>query len=169
MPATVAPLPVASASGVRLRLEDGRELIDGMASWWCAIHGYRHPVLDQAVRDQLDRMAHVMFGGLTHEPAVTLATRLVEMTGLEHVFFADSGSVSVEVAMKMCRQARPGRTRFLTVRGGYHGDTLSPHERVRPRRRDAPPVPRGARASTSSPTAPSRSWRTATPSTSSPW
>jgi adenosylmethionine-8-amino-7-oxononanoate aminotransferase len=126
MPGEIAPLPVASASGVRLTLEDGRELIDGMASWWCAIHGYRHPVLDAAVRDQLDRMAHVMFGGLTHEPAVTLATRLAEMTGLEHVFFADSGSVSVEVAMKMCRQARPGRTKFLTVRGGYHGDTLSP-------------------------------------------
>ncbi len=128
MPATVAPLPVASAAGVRLTLEDGRELIDGMASWWCAIHGYRHPVLDAAVTDQLGRMAHVMFGGLTHEPAVTLATRLVELApdGLEHVFFADSGSVSVEVAMKMCRQARPGRTKFLTVRGGYHGDTLSP-------------------------------------------
>ncbi len=126
MPGTVAPLPVASASGVRLTLADGRELIDGMASWWCAIHGYRHPVLDAAVRSQLDRMAHVMFGGLTHEPAVTLATRLAAMTGLEHVFFADSGSVSVEVAMKMCRQARPGRTTFLTVRGGYHGDTLSP-------------------------------------------
>lgn len=126
MPAAVAPLAVASASGVRLTLADGRELIDGMASWWCAIHGYRHPVLDAAVTDQLGRMAHVMFGGLTHEPAVRLATRLVEMTGLEHVFFADSGSVAVEVAMKMCRQARPGRTTFLTVRGGYHGDTLSP-------------------------------------------
>src|SRR4051794_205488 len=128
MPAASPPLPVVSAQGVRLTLEDGRELIDGMASWWCAIHGYRHPVLDAAVRDQLDRMAHVMFGGLTHEPAVTLATRLVELApdGLEHVFFADSGSVSVEVAMKMCRQARPGRTKFLTVRGGYHGDTLSP-------------------------------------------
>ena len=126
MPAERPALPVASASGVRLKLDDGRELIDGMASWWCAIHGYRHPVLDAAVRDQLDRMAHVMFGGLTHEPAIRLATRLVEMTGLEHVFFADSGSVAVEVAMKMCRQARPGRTRFLTVRGGYYGDTLSP-------------------------------------------
>jgi len=125
MPGERAPLPVASASGVRLRLMDGRELIDGMASWWCAIHGYRHPGLDAAARDQLDRMAHVMFGGLTHEPAVRLAERLVEMTpdGLEHVFFCDSGSVAVEVALKMCRQARPGRHRFLTVRGGYHGDT----------------------------------------------
>jgi adenosylmethionine-8-amino-7-oxononanoate aminotransferase len=125
MPATQPALPVVSAAGVRLKLADGRELIDGMASWWCAIHGYRNPALDAAVRDQLDRMAHVMFGGLTHEPAVKLAKRLVDMTGLEHVFFADSGSVSVEVAMKMCRQARPGRTKFLTVRGGYHGDTLS--------------------------------------------
>jgi adenosylmethionine-8-amino-7-oxononanoate aminotransferase len=97
-----------------------------MASWWCAIHGYRHPVLDAAVRAQLDRMAHVMFGGLTHQGAIELAQRLVEITpdGLEHVFFADSGSVSVEVAIKMCLQARPGRRRLLTVRGGYHGDTF---------------------------------------------
>src|SRR3712207_3742940 len=126
MPATQQPLPVESASGVRLRLADGRELVDGMASWWCAIHGYRHPVLDAAVRDQLDRMAHVMFGGLTHEGAIALAQRLVGMApdGLEHVFFADSGSVSVEVAIKMCLQARPGRRRLITVRGGYHGDTF---------------------------------------------
>jgi adenosylmethionine-8-amino-7-oxononanoate aminotransferase len=101
-----------------------------MASWWCAIHGYRHPVLDAAVRDQLSRVAHVMFGGLTHEPAVLLADRLVELApdGLERVFFADSGSVSVEVAIKVCMQyqravGRSGRTRLLTVRGGYHGDT----------------------------------------------
>ncbi|MEA2125147.1 MAG: adenosylmethionine---8-amino-7-oxononanoate aminotransferase [Solirubrobacteraceae bacterium] len=127
MPAQHPALPVASAEGVRITLADGRELIDGMASWWCAIHGYRHPVLDAAAREQLGRMAHVMFGGLTHEPAVRLAERLVALTPdpLEHVFFADSGSVAVEVAMKMCRQARPGRTTFLTVRGGYHGDTLS--------------------------------------------
>ncbi len=126
MPAEQPALLVTSAQGVRLRLADGRELIDGMASWWCAIHGYRHPALDAAARSQLDRMAHVMFGGLTHEPAVRLAERLVALTppALEHVFFADSGSVSVEVALKMCRQARPGRHRFLTVRGGYHGDTL---------------------------------------------
>src|SRR3954463_4406000 len=106
MPASTAPLPVVSADGVRLKLEDGRELIDGMASWWCAIHGYRHPALDAAVTEQLGRMAHVMFGGLTHEPAVRLAQRLVELTppGLEHVFFADSGSVSVEVAVKMAVQ-----------------------------------------------------------------
>ncbi|MGI8624420.1 MAG: aminotransferase class III-fold pyridoxal phosphate-dependent enzyme, partial [Solirubrobacteraceae bacterium] len=126
MPGAVAPLPVVTAEGVRLRLADGRELIDGMASWWCAIHGHRHPALDAALRDQLDRMAHVMFGGLTHEGAIRLAERLVEMTpaGLEHVFFADSGSVVVEVAIKLCLQARPGRHRLLTVRGGYHGDTF---------------------------------------------
>jgi adenosylmethionine---8-amino-7-oxononanoate aminotransferase len=123
-------LPVVSAEGVRLRLADGRELIDGMASWWCAIHGYRHPALDKAVSEQLGRMAHVMFGGLTHEPAILLAERLVEMTppGLERVFLADSGSVSVEVAIKLCLQfqharGRMERTKLLTVRGGYHGDT----------------------------------------------
>lgn len=129
---TIAPsLPVVSASGVRLRLADGRVLVDGMSSWWCAVHGYRHPVLDGAVRDQLDRMAHVMFGGLTHEPAVRLAARLVELTpaGLDHVFFVDSGSVAVEVAIKMCLQywrarGRPERCRLLTARGGYHGDTF---------------------------------------------
>jgi adenosylmethionine-8-amino-7-oxononanoate aminotransferase len=116
---------------VRLRLADGRELIDGMASWWCAIHGYRNPALDRAVTEQLERMAHVMFGGLTHEPAVRLAERLTELApaGLERVFFADSGSVSVEVAIKMClqfqrAQGRTARTRLLTIRGGYHGDTL---------------------------------------------
>ena len=131
LPAASAPLPVVSARGVRLRLADGRELIDGMSSWWCAVHGYRHPVLDAAVVEQLGRMAHVMFGGLTHEPAVRLAQRLVELTpaGLERVFFADSGSVAVEVAIKMALQyqravGRPRRTRLLTVRGGYHGDTF---------------------------------------------
>ena len=131
MPGERAPLPVASASGVRLRLADGRELIDGMASWWCAIHGYRHPGLDAAARDQLDRMAHVMFGGLTHAPAIRLAEKLVALApaGLEHVFLADSGSVSVEVALKLVLQhqrglGRPERTRMLTIRGGYHGDTF---------------------------------------------
>lgn len=131
LPGSPAPLPVVSAEGVRLRLADGRELIDGMSSWWCAIHGYRHPVLDAAVREQLEHMAHVMFGGLTHEPAVRLAERLVEITPerLQHVFFADSGSVSVEVAIKMALQyqravGRSERTRLLTVRGGYHGDTF---------------------------------------------
>jgi adenosylmethionine-8-amino-7-oxononanoate aminotransferase len=125
------PLPVVSAQGVLLRLADGRELIDGMASWWCAIHGYRHPALDEAVREQLGRMAHVMFGGLTHEPAIRLAQRLVELAprSLERVFLADSGSVSVEVAIKLAFQyqralGHTGRTRLLTVRGGYHGDTF---------------------------------------------
>ena len=131
LPASLSSLPVVSAQGVRLKLTDGRELIDGMASWWCAIHGYRHPRLDAAVREQLERMAHVMFGGLTHEPGVRLAERLLAMApdGLESIFFADSGSVSVEVAIKMCLQfqrarGRPERTRLLTVRGGYHGDTF---------------------------------------------
>ena len=131
LPAASAALPVVSAEGVRLRLADGRELIDGMSSWWCAVHGYRHPALDEAVEDQLGQMAHVMFGGLTHEPAVRLAERLVQITpaGLERVFFADSGSVAVEVAIKMCLQyqravGRPERSRLLTVRGGYHGDTF---------------------------------------------
>jgi adenosylmethionine---8-amino-7-oxononanoate aminotransferase len=131
LPAALPSLPVVSAQGVRLKLADGRELIDGMASWWCAIHGYRHPALDAAVREQLGKMAHVMFGGLTHEPAVLLAKRLTELApeGLERVFFADSGSVAVEVAIKLCLQfqraaGRPERTRLLTVRGGYHGDTF---------------------------------------------
>jgi len=127
MPAAVEPLLVESASGVRLRLADGRELIDGMSSWWCAIHGYRHPALDAAAEAQLQTMAHVMFGGLTHEPAIELARRLIALTPapLQHVFFADSGSVSVEVAIKMCLQAAgAGRTRLLALRGGYHGDTF---------------------------------------------
>src|SRR6185436_11490734 len=98
LPSSLPPLLVAEAEGVRLRLADGRELVDGMASWWCAIHGYRHPRLDAALAQQAGRMAHVMFGGLTHAPAVELARRLVELTpdGLERVFLADSGSVSVE-------------------------------------------------------------------------
>src|ERR1700693_690294 len=131
LPAAMPSLPVVSAEGVRLELADGRELIDGMASWWCAIHGYRNPALDLALTAQLERMAHVMFGGLTHEPAVRLAQRLTGMapSGLQRVVFADSGSVSVEVAIKMCMQfqrarGNTGRTRLLTVRGGYHGDTL---------------------------------------------
>jgi adenosylmethionine-8-amino-7-oxononanoate aminotransferase len=131
MPAEFEPLVVRSASGVRLSLADGRELIDGMSSWWCAVHGYRHPVLDAAAREQLERMAHVMFGGLTHEPAVALAQALIERVPepLAHVFFADSGSVAVEVALKMCLQywrgrGRPRKTRMLSLRGGYHGDTF---------------------------------------------
>jgi adenosylmethionine-8-amino-7-oxononanoate aminotransferase len=133
MPGRQDPLVVTSAEGVRLRLADGRELVDGMSSWWAAIHGYRHPRLDRAAIDQLGRMSHVMFGGLTHEPAVRLATRLVEITPspLRHVFLCDSGSVSVEVAIKMCLQywrsrGRPDKRRLLTWRGGYHGDTFHP-------------------------------------------
>ncbi|GHF84634.1 adenosylmethionine-8-amino-7-oxononanoate aminotransferase [Amycolatopsis bartoniae] len=133
MPGRVEPLLVTGASGVRLRLADGRELIDGMSSWWAAVHGYRHPVLDAALAEQAGRMSHVMFGGLTHEPAIRLAAKLVELTppGLEHVFLCDSGSVSVEVAVKMCLQywqslGRKGKRRMLTWRGGYHGDTFHP-------------------------------------------
>ncbi len=123
--------PAVGAEGCRIRLADGRELIDGMASWWSAIHGYNHPVINAAVSAQLERMAHVMFGGLTHEGAVELARSLVGMTpgGLDYVFFADSGSVAVEVAIKMALQYRAvrgerGRRRLLTLRGGYHGDTF---------------------------------------------
>ncbi len=137
MPGSIDPLLVTGASGVRLdvTLPDGTrtELIDGMSSWWAAIHGYRHPVLDEAVRSQLGQMAHVMFGGLTHRPAIELATKLVEITPepIQHVFLADSGSVSVEVAIKMCLQywvsiGRTGKRRLLTWRGGYHGDTFHP-------------------------------------------
>lgn len=123
--------PVTSASGVRIRLADGRELIDGMASWWCAIHGYNHPDLNAAAKAQLGDMAHVMFGGLTHEPAVLLAEELVKLAppDLTAVFFSDSGSVSVEVAMKMAIQywsaaGSPRKQKFLALRKAYHGDTL---------------------------------------------
>ncbi|MFA6716140.1 MAG: adenosylmethionine--8-amino-7-oxononanoate transaminase [Victivallaceae bacterium] len=123
--------PVESASGVRLKLCDGRELIDGMSSWWAAVHGYNHPALNAAIKTQLEKMAHVMFGGLTHQPAVNLCRKLVEITPepLQKVFLADSGSVSVEVAIKMALQyqqakGKKNKNRLLTVRSGYHGDTL---------------------------------------------
>ena len=131
--------PVESARGTRLRLRvDGepREVVDAMSSWWCAVHGYAVPELDAAAADQLDRMSHVMFGGLTHEPAVRLGRQLVELAPggpdgpLQRVFFADSGSVAVEVALKTAWQAHAAdgltRTKVFTVRGGYHGDTFSP-------------------------------------------
>jgi adenosylmethionine---8-amino-7-oxononanoate aminotransferase len=130
------PYLVESASGVRLRLRDrdgsAVEVIDAMSSWWCAIHGYAVPELDAAAVDQVSRMSHVMFGGLTHEPAVQLGRRLLDLApdGLTRVFFADSGSVSVEVALKMAWQAQAAtgrpRRRLFTIRGGYHGDTFAP-------------------------------------------
>ena len=122
---------VKSASGIYLTLEDGRQLIDGMSSWWCAIHGYNVPELNSAIKHQLDDMAHVMFGGLTHAPAVKLCNELVEITPekLETVFLADSGSVSVEIAMKMAIQywqakQQPEKQKFVSLKNGYHGDTL---------------------------------------------
>lgn len=128
------PLPtyeVESAEGVRLKLKDGRELIDGMSSWWCMIHGYNHPALNAAATEQLAKMSHVMFGGITHEPAMALADKLLQITPpeLNKVFFSDSGSVSVEVALKMAlqywqAQRKTKKTRMLTIRGGYHGDTF---------------------------------------------
>ncbi|WP_136808363.1 adenosylmethionine--8-amino-7-oxononanoate transaminase [Desulfosediminicola flagellatus] len=128
------PLPVyavESAEGVRIRLTDGRELIDGMASWWSVIHGYNNPVLTSALQKQAAKLSHVMFGGLTHKPAVELSKLLVDHSpeGLDKVFLCDSGSVAVEVAMKMAMQYQfargfKGKNRFLTIRSGYHGDTF---------------------------------------------
>ncbi|ODT63372.1 MAG: adenosylmethionine--8-amino-7-oxononanoate transaminase [Phenylobacterium sp. SCN 69-14] len=127
-----APLAVARTQGASLFLEDGRELVDGIASWWTACHGYNHPQIRAAVQRQLELMPHVMFGGLAHEPAYRLAQRLAALLpgDLDHVFFAESGSVSVEIAMKMALQywinrGVSGRTRFLSFKGGYHGDTLA--------------------------------------------
>ncbi|TQV84111.1 adenosylmethionine--8-amino-7-oxononanoate transaminase [Exilibacterium tricleocarpae] len=123
--------PVVSARGVRLHLADGRTLIDGMSSWWCALHGYNHPELNAALQRQMEEMSHVMFGGITHPPAAELVQLLVELTPAEltRVFLSDSGSVAVEVAIKMAlqywhAQGRAQKTRLLTVRSGYHGDTF---------------------------------------------
>jgi adenosylmethionine-8-amino-7-oxononanoate aminotransferase len=137
MPNSAECVPVQSAQGCELTLVDGRVLIDGMSSWWAAIHGYSHPHLVQAAKDQIDQMSHVMFGGLTHEPAVRLAAELAEIvpgssadgTKLDKVFYCDSGSVAIEVAMKMALQywynlSNSQKNKFLTIRGGYHGDTF---------------------------------------------
>lgn len=124
--------PVVSASGARIKLADERELIDGMSSWWCAIHGYNHPDMNAAMKTQLDKMAHVMFGGLTHPAAIELTRLLLEITPepLQNIFYSDSGSVAVEVAMKMAIQYwhaknQPQRNRFIALKSAYHGDTFA--------------------------------------------
>jgi adenosylmethionine---8-amino-7-oxononanoate aminotransferase len=132
MPNQLPVFPVASAQGVHIQLMDGRSLIDGISSWWTCIHGYNHPRLNKAAHAQIDRMSHMMFGGLTHQPAVDLTMKLIALTpaALQQVFFCDSGSVAVEVAMKMAVQywynrGLPQKQGFLTLRNGYHGDTFA--------------------------------------------
>ncbi|EKA4466986.1 adenosylmethionine--8-amino-7-oxononanoate transaminase [Vibrio parahaemolyticus] len=131
---TLTPLtcyPVASANGVHIKLEGGAELVDGMSSWWSTIHGYNHPHLNQAAHQQIDQVSHVMFGGITHQPAISLCKKLLSLApnNLEHVFLADSGSVAVEVSLKMALQywhaKGERRPKFLTLRHGYHGDTFA--------------------------------------------
>ncbi|WP_117234402.1 adenosylmethionine--8-amino-7-oxononanoate transaminase [Vibrio maerlii] len=131
---TLTPLtcyPVTSAKGVYIELEDGKQLVDGMSSWWSTIHGYNHPVLNEAAHGQIDKVSHVMFGGMTHQPAIDLCKKLLKLapSNLEHVFLADSGSVSVEVSLKMALQywhaKGTPRSKFLTLRDGYHGDTFA--------------------------------------------
>jgi len=131
LPMPSSAYPVVSANGVRLKLQDNRELLDGMASWWCAIHGYNHPQINQTIKDQTDKMAHIMFGGLTHQPAVDLAKKLIAITPdhLQKIFFSDSGSVAVEVAIKLALQywqskAQPEKNKLVSLRYAYHGDTF---------------------------------------------